>query len=224
MIKLDIMKKVKTIKVPYIGGIENLSHAGAEDVMVKKAALASVDSVNWPESYPYAPECSVRVARGDNHLAVMFDVTGKDIRAVEMNDNGRSWEDSCCEIFLSVDGKTYFNIEVTCIGSVLVGEGTRRQGRVQLPAEDVASILRWSSLERKSYDISGGNHHWRVTVLVPFSVIGLNPDVLPDEIYGNFYKCGDLTAHPHFVSWNPVATPSPDFHRPEFFGKICLGK
>lgn len=44
----------------------------------------------------------------------MFEVAGKDIRAVEMDDNGRSWEDSCCEVFLSADGKTYFNIEVTC--------------------------------------------------------------------------------------------------------------
>lgn len=218
------MKSVKTIEAPYVEGIGNLSRTGLEDVMLHKSAKAAVDSVNWPEEYPYAPECSVRIARGDNHLAVMFDVTGKDIRAVEMDDNGRSWEDSCCEIFLSADGKTYFNIEVTCIGSVLIGKGEGRQGRVQLPVDDVATVRRWSSLERKSYDISGGEHHWTVMVLIPFTVMGLDSAHLPDELFGNFYKCGDLTAHPHFVSWNPIDTPSPDFHRPEFFGKISLGK
>ncbi|MCQ2155397.1 MAG: hypothetical protein MJY55_06260 [Bacteroidales bacterium] len=118
------MKSVKTIEAPYVEGIENLSWDRLEDTMRHKSAMAAIDSVNWPEAYPYAPECSVRIARGDSHLAVMFDVTGKDLRAVEMSDNGRSWEDSCCEVFLSADGKTYFNIEVTCIGSVLIKKGT----------------------------------------------------------------------------------------------------
>ena len=218
------MKSVKTIEAPYVEGIENLSWDRLEDTMRHKSAMAAIDSVNWPEAYPYAPECSVRIARGDSHLAVMSDVTGKDLRAVEMSDNGRSWEDSCCEVFLSADGKTYFNIEVTCIGSVLIKKGTERQGRITLPMEEVAKVRRWSSLERKSYDISGGDHHWTIMVLIPFTVIELNPADLPDALFGNFYKCGDLTAHPHFVSWNPIDVPAPDFHRPEFFGKICLGK
>ena len=25
---------------------------------------------------------------------------------------------------------------------------------------------------------------------------------------------------PHYLSWMPIDTPKPDFHRPEFFGKI----
>ena len=51
----------------------------------------------------------------------------------------------------------------------------------------------------------------------------LKTENLPKAVRGNFYKCGDKTAHPHFVSWNPVGTPSPDFHRPEFFGELLLG-
>ena len=38
---------------------------------------------------------------------------------------------------------------------------------------------------------------------------------------GNFYKC-DESVHPHFGVWNPVATPQPDFHRPECFGILRL--
>ena len=33
----------------------------------------------------------------------------------------------------------------------------------------------------------------------------------------NLYKCGDNLSHPHFLSWQPIDTPQPDFHRPEFF-------
>jgi hypothetical protein len=41
-------------------------------------------------------------------------------------------------------------------------------------------------------------------------------------IKGNFYKCGDKTSVPHFLSWNPIILPSPDFHRPDFFGEFSF--
>ena len=37
---------------------------------------------------------------------------------------------------------------------------------------------------------------------------------------GNFYKCGNMLPRRHYLSWAPVRTPSPDFHRPEFFAPI----
>ena len=36
----------------------------------------------------------------------------------------------------------------------------------------------------------------------------------------NFYKCGDKTSHPHWLTWAPVDFPKPKFHLPEFFGWI----
>ena len=39
---------------------------------------------------------------------------------------------------------------------------------------------------------------------------------------GNFYACGDKTPAPYYAAWNEVETPSPDFHRPEFFGEFTL--
>lgn len=30
------------------------------------------------------------------------------------------------------------------------------------------------------------------------------------------------SSHPHYVSWNPIGTSSPDFHRPEYFGVLSL--
>ncbi|MDD6236825.1 MAG: carbohydrate-binding family 9-like protein, partial [Clostridiales bacterium] len=42
------------------------------------------------------------------------------------------------------------------------------------------------------------------------------------ELRGNFYKCGDKTKHPHFGMWNPINNEFPDFHLPQFFGRIIL--
>ena len=36
----------------------------------------------------------------------------------------------------------------------------------------------------------------------------------------NFYKCGDKTSHPHWLTWAPVGFPKPHFHLPEFFGTL----
>jgi hypothetical protein len=50
--------------------------------------------------------------------------------------------------------------------------------------------------------------------------MGLDPGNMPEKIMGNFYKCADETISPHYLSWNPIDAPAPDFHRPEFFGEI----
>ena len=41
-------------------------------------------------------------------------------------------------------------------------------------------------------------------------------------IRANCYKCGDLTVKPHYLSWNPVVNPTPDFHRSCDFGAMIL--
>ena len=38
----------------------------------------------------------------------------------------------------------------------------------------------------------------------------------------NFYKCGEETSEPHYVTWNPIGSENPDYHRPEFFGKVLF--
>jgi len=212
----------KSISVPFIEGLETMNEHEFTSEMVSKASKGNVDSLNWPESYPYRPECSFMIARSKKYLALRFEVKGLDLRATQMKDNGRSWEDSCCEFFISPDGKEYYNIEVTCIGSILMAHGGGRDGRKTLRDTEVAKIIRRSSLEHKAYDISDEEREWTLSLIIPFKLIGLNPKALPASVRGNFYKCGDLTAHPHYLSWSPITTENPDFHRPEFFGTISF--
>lgn len=67
-----------------------------------------------------------------------------------------------------------------------------------------------------------GMRRWSVAMCIPFRLIGVDPDNLPSSLKANFYKCADKAAHPHFLSWNPIPVPSPDFHRPEHFGTLYL--
>ncbi|MGM9736360.1 MAG: carbohydrate-binding family 9-like protein [Candidatus Cryptobacteroides sp.] len=212
---------MKSIYIPFIKSIEEMDPKAMENAIEEKGAKAFIDQNNWPDQFPYTPVAAVTVARSETHLCLMYSVRGLDLRAKALQDQGRSWEDSCCEFFVDhpSDG-TYYNFELTCIGSLLASKRTGRNDPANLPDEALARIIRHSSLERKEYDISGNVFSWNVGMCIPFELIGVDPDNLPASLRVNFYKCADKTAHPHFLSWNPVGTPSPDFHRPEFFGEI----
>ena len=185
-------------------------------------ARFDVECVNWPETFPYAPLCSGRIARTQDALVVDFRVSGLDLRAQNLTDNGRQWEDSCVEVFIKdPEEDTYYNFEINALGKVLACSGADRHGRVARPAEEMEEILRFGQLEGGPLD-EGGIWTWRVGVVIPFELIGVDPENLPDSIRANFYKCGDKTAHPHYLSWSPIDTPKPDFHRPEFFGELLL--
>jgi len=36
----------------------------------------------------------------------------------------------------------------------------------------------------------------------------------------NVYKCASGLSVKHYVTWRPIQTPTPDYHRPEFFGEV----
>ena len=211
---------MKSIEAPYIEGLDSLDEALFPSAVKKNGAAASVDRVCWPQDYPHAPSCNFWIARGTDSLALVYEVKGPDLRGKALADGGRTWEDSCCEFFISTSPKGYFNFELNCIGTLLGAFGPGREGRVPLPSEDLAKVKRFSTLPREEIEKEGGEYEWSVAMMIPFSLISLDPESLPESVKVNFYKCGDLTAHPHFLSWNLVETPTPDFHRPEYFGEL----
>ena len=206
-----------TVHVPLIEGGEDILKT-----LELQGARFDVCQVNWPESFPYAPLCAGRIARTRDALVVSWRVSGLGLTVRNTADDGSIWEDSCCEVFVKDPAAAdYYNIEVNAAGFLLVGRGPDRNNRVRLPLESIARIRRIGGCEAP-VDNADELLNWGMTVLIPFDLIGLDPNNLPGELLGNFYKCGDKTAHPHFLSWAPIDTPKPDFHRPDFFGRFLL--
>lgn len=212
----------KEINVPFIEDIHTADFGELGRIMEVKAAKGFIDEINWSE-YPYSPMVGFSIARSRTHLVIMYNVRGLDLRAAALEDNGPVWEDSCCEFFVShpSDG-TYYNFELNCIGTLLASKRRSRTDADMFTDDMLARIIRHSSLERKAYDENGQIHTWSTAVCIPFDLIGINSSALPEAMNVNFYKCGDLTAHPHFLSWNRIDVPSPDFHRPDYFGRITF--
>lgn len=214
---------MKTLKIPFIENLEKMPYEDLDMALETGGAKSFIGEVCWPDRFPYHPDTSFAIARSRTHIAVLYHVRCLDLRAMALEDNGPVWEDSCCEFFASDphDG-TYYNFEMNCIGTLLGAKRRNREDCTHYPPERLADVTRYSTLARKQRDLSGKIFGWSVGMAVPLEMIGIDPSHLPSSIRANFYKCADMTAHPHFLAWNRVVSPTPDFHRPDFFGELLF--
>lgn len=218
-------QNAESMSAPYIYGIESQDFFSLCRSLSMDGTHFQIDKVNWPQSYPYAPSCKASIGFGDKGIAVVFDVRGYDLKAEVLEDNGKVYKDSCCEFFImSQDGQNYYNFEINCIGTLHAALGPNINSRELLSEQDLAKIQRYSNLKKEKVNKPDGNYYWRVALVIPFEVIGIDPENLPESISCNFYKCADETNHPHYVSWSPVGTEKPNFHSPSYFGKVVLNR
>ncbi|MFI3327569.1 MAG: carbohydrate-binding family 9-like protein [Rikenellaceae bacterium] len=179
----------------------------------------TIGCVNWKE-YPYKPEVLFQMGYSDDCLLLRFEVLEAHLKAQYLNDNEAVWEDSCVEFFVQdPDGVHYYNFEINCIGTLLAAKRKGKNDAVHFDAEKMARIKRTSTLSREKIDLTESGS-WGVSLEIPLDLIGQN--ATPKTLRANLYKCGDATSTPHFLSWSPIATEAPDFHRPEFFGELVL--
>lgn len=207
------------IQSTYLSDIENKTF---EELLtaITESQEYPIACVNWKE-FPYAPEVSFHVAHTDKALVVLFDVKEDHLRAVSLEDNGPVWEDSCVEIFLSVPGKEgYFNFEINCVGTSLAAYRRSKTDADMFSPEQMGQTGTVASLPHEAIDRQSEGQEWSLLKIIPFSLLGLSGK--PEMLKGNFYKCGDKCAQPHFLSWAPIDLPEPNFHCPEFFGEISF--
>ena len=216
------MENKEPLIIPFIEGLETQSFEHLREILGNEGVKCRIDTLNWSEDWPYRPDVDLTVARSATHLVLMYDVDGLDLRAEALEDNGNVWEDSCCEFFVSdpSDG-TYYNFELNCIGTLLASKRHSRENAVMFTRQQLERVVRHSTLPHRRFD-EAGPKKWSVAMCIPFDLFGADPQNLPKNLKVNFYKCADKAPHPHFLSWNPIPVPKPDFHRPEYFGTIIL--
>lgn len=213
---------MKRLKVPYLPTLDVLDLSSVGILLENKAQREYIDTINWAE-YPYKPIVAFDIARSDTKLYIRYFVKCNSLKALYDTDSSPVHRDSCVEFFMQKEGDNdYMNFEFNCIGTCDASRRQSREEKSSLTAEEYAGILRYSSLENRTFSEKLGVYSWELTVAIPFTLMGLDPRNLPEKILGNFYKCADDTASPHFVSWSPIDLPQPNFHCPPFFGEIYL--
>lgn len=216
---------MKSTNIPFIEELNNLTIESAADILEESGKQETIEVLNWIKEYPYRPITLFNIARSSDSIFIKFSVRGTMLRAIYSNDQDPVHEDSCVEFFcMPVGSETYTNFEFNCIGTCSAStRKSRHENVVAFTPEEMQTIKRHPSIGRRAFKEMEGMFEWELTVSIPFELIGIDPANLPEKILGNFYKCADGTDSPHFVSWNPIQTEKPDFHRPEFFGDLIFG-
>jgi hypothetical protein len=195
------------------------------ETLDQEVAPLRLEMVNW-EEYPYLPEVSVQIGFNEKELFLHYYVVEQAVKAEIVEDNGRVWTDSCVEFFLSPEGNDeYYNLEINCIGTALLGFRKKSEPAIHADKELISAIRRISTLGIAPFSERDEQTCWQMTLAIPWKVF-FKHDLAPlvdKKMRGNFYKCGDGLAIPHYVSWTKIKTQQPDFHVPQYFGSLDFG-
>lgn len=211
--------------------VKRLPHGIAEAAEIHSALDSfavewnEIGCQNWRKDYPYKPEALFRIAHDGQNIYVEYHVKEDAVRAMNGTDQSAVFQDACCEFFLMLDGEdSYYNIESNCIGAILMqGGGGVNDGRTEASKEVLASIKRWGSLGKDTFDTRMGKQEWWLTLIIPASALFKSNVKSLDGVTatGNFFKYGSRLPKRHFLSWNEVGqTGKPNFHQTARFGKI----
>ena len=169
-------------------------------------------------TWPVDIAACAKIGWTEDALLVRLEAREALIRAEENGPLGHPWEDSCLEFFFSpvAGDPRYINIEFNPNACCCLGLGDGRERMRLLPERN------W--LEPEVFTAPDG---WGITYRVPFALLKMLFTAFQAApgavIRANCYKCGDKTAKPHFLSWNRVTSETPNFHRPQDFGRMVLG-
>lgn len=181
-----------------------------------------IDTINW-ESLTYKPSVTFSMAYSDREIFIKYYVRERYVKAEMSAINQDVFRDSCVEFFVSPgDDNLYYNFEFNSIGTFLVGSGTGRNNSKRIDPSVTGKIRCLPSLGFTPFAEREDIDEWTLTIAIPVTVFIRHKieELKGKEFRANFYKCGDDLTVPHYLSWNPVLTDKPDFHRPEYFGLI----
>ena len=181
----------------------------------------NLDYEPWPGNNT-RPEIGFKAIYSDTAIFLKFKVNEKYYRAQHQQINCPVFEDSCVEFFIGFgDNGPYYNFEFNAIGTTLVGYGTGRD-RELLDAALIKGIKTWAISNISDNELLP--FHWELMLSIPFNVFSKHniTSVKGLTCRGNFFKCGDKLPEPHFLCWNNVTAAEPNFHLPQYFGKIVF--
>jgi hypothetical protein len=160
-----------------------------------------------------------QICYSEEGLHVRLSAQEENIRAEENGPLGVPCVDSCLEFFFCpMEGDDrYLSIECNPNGCLYLGFCNTNRRIIRLLPDEVKAS------EPVIARVDGG---WNVTYTVPTTYVRLFfPEFRLESgkiLRANCFKCVDLTVQEHYFSWNPIDLVDPDFHRPDFFGKMIL--
>lgn len=176
----------------------------------------------------FTPTVLAKMMYDKKNIYVIFHVQDKFVRCITKEIDGKVWGDSCVELFFSPDPnlpERYFNLEVNCGGTPLFHYNIIPRKEVKnLDIKDIRKVEIAHSLPQIIDPEIVEPVTWTIEYRIPIKILKKYSNVAspkPGIIWrANFYKIADLTSNPHYLTWSFVNQKEPDFHLPQFFGKL----
>ena len=190
---------------------------------IKKKGSENIPTItisDYIDNNGYCPKVVFSVTYSDEGFHVHYDVYEKNPKRVIKEHFGSVHLDSCVEWFINFDPEhtnKYINFEVNANGVINFAHRFDRYTPGQFTTEDAECL----GIKTEIFD-----EMWTVDYVVPFTFIKkympefeLKKGIL---LPSNVYKCGDETEVEHYGCWKMVDRAKPDFHKPEFFGRMII--
>lgn len=197
----------------------------------RDASRLEVDQFNWYDGGP-KPLTTARFLYDDASLYAQFQVEDSNITSGVTELNGPTFRDSSVELFVDPNpsaGTHYFNFEANCCGQFKLawqenGWQERDIGRDLIPRDSAERVNIATSIEGSTREARPSDEGWWLAAEIPLSVLGefTGVDVDPESSTSwrvNVYRSG-VERESMKSTWNPMPTPAPDYHSPEFFGRF----
>jgi len=176
----------------------------------------------------FTPKAQAKVLYDDRFVYVIFRVEDKYVRATAQRHQEPVFIDSCVEFFFTPGediSQGYINIEINCGGTVVSRHQTAPKTNPQPLTDDEIRMLKIFHSEPKIVEPEKQEPTtWLIEYRVPHQILEKRCAVIRSASgvtwRANFYKCGDKTSNPHWLTWSVVDYPEPRFHMPEFFGTL----
>jgi hypothetical protein len=190
-----------------------------------------VDITNYMGAIPgFKPVAQAKMMYDDNNLYVIFHVKDCCVRCLTKEINGPVWEDGAVEFFFAPDVAKpllYFNLETNCGGTPLMHYNlVPRKESKELSKEDIIKVEIAHTLPQIIDPEMKDPVTWTLEYRIPIAMLEKYSVVTHPkkgvEWKANFYKIAENSSNPHYITWSLVEIEKPDFHRPEFFGRLIF--
>lgn len=212
---------MKRLEIPFLPGLENDAPLVNIASLLNQLPKNQIDNLPWP-AYTYKPDVAFAAAHNNISFLVKFFVKEQTAQARFRHTHDPVYKDSCVEVFIKFRQKEYYNMEFNLLGTCRAGFGPDRNNRLLLPEKIIQKIKRWPSRQKIWLPAGTAVTAWELTLIIPVEVFCFNQlsSFTNIKANANFFKCGDDLPEPHFLAWNNIIAPEPDFHLPAYFGTI----
>ena len=214
----------KSLQVPLLPSVNKNTSILDISLMLDKLEGNPIAIEPWPVYPEYfdLPKVTFSIAHSKDILYIKYDVKEHEVLARYKQINDPVYKDSCVEFFIGFnDEKNYYNIEFNRLGTCLGRYGSDRENRTPLPVE-LLKTIRYDRMLKQIKQTGEPAINWTLTVAVPVEIFCFNKitSLQHTKSRMNFFKCGDDLSQPHYLAWNNIVSEKPNFHLPEFFGKV----